>query len=541
MTDQNGKPVEAALSLALVNEALYSLYPEAAPSILDFFQSGSRRNAEFRNASTCGFDYVGRTTAVVKSIAEEKERLERRAKEIAKLAEMRASGGYGMGRDLFRARGEVAPSAPEMPGARLSNGGGGDFDQLKIQAESLGMASKLDDLAAQVVDQAEGKDGQQAVKPRKEVMEASRWVAPVITDAQGRAEVRMSLPESTTQWRLTARGCTRDSLVGQGTSSLITRKDFFVELMSPALVQEGDKMSFLAKIHNLTDFEGEVKVSLKLEGEQGFVAEQSVQVVGKSVTECVFDALEIPLVEAVTLSAEVRGGKHADSLELEVPVRPWGIEYASSAGGVATGNVHGVVSLPEGRDYSRQELEVSLSPSLRQALIDQALRGGMGSQADALLAAVSALEYATAHEAPGEEILVLRKRVQSLISALTATQNDDGSWGWQSVADLYHSCRSYWALALARQQGFPLQPDLLSKAEGYLGYRFSKLGANDNESKSMILHVLSVTGKADFAHLNRIHRERAGLSSNALARTAIAMSNMERGDFAKELVDLLEQ
>ena len=42
--------------------------------------------------------------------------------------------------------------------------------------------------------------------------------------------------------------------------------------------------------------------------------------------------------------------------------------------------------------------------------------------ANDLLAAVSALNYATAHDARAEEIRVLRERVQALASSLTSTQ-----------------------------------------------------------------------------------------------------------------------
>ena len=74
---------EAALSLALVNEALYALYPESTPNIKSFFQNSARRHAEFRLQSTCGFTYVGITRSVVKSIAQEKQRVQERATFLA--------------------------------------------------------------------------------------------------------------------------------------------------------------------------------------------------------------------------------------------------------------------------------------------------------------------------------------------------------------------------------------------------------------------------------------------------------------------------
>ena len=540
VTDQNDKPVQAALSVALVNEALYALYPESVPSILDFFQSGAHRNAEFRVASTCGFSYDGKTRAVVKSIHAEKERLASREREMRQLEKLRNEGGYGLGSDMFAGGGgnrrdlgrlELKEEVPgNMPAPAEPNS--------PIVEGAAKKAMSMDD-ASQAGAKADAKDAM--APPRKEIMSASRWVSPVITDAEGKAEVKIPLPESTTEWRLTARGCSKEALVGQAVSSLITRKEFFLELTTPVMAQEGDTMRFLAKIHNLTDHAGEVKLSLTVAGVKTAVSSKTVAIKGQSVTECLFDATDIPLAKSVKLTAEAQTGELSDALEIELPVRLWGMEFAGSAGGVSTGNADAVVSLPKDLKYNWQELEVGLSPSINNALMDFAMRGDGGSTADSLLAAVSALKYATEHNAGEENIRVLYERVQSLVASLTATQQDDGQWQWNGVSDLYLTCRSYWALALAGKAGIPLQPDLLGKTEASLNNTFSSLGAGDNDNKSLVLHALSITGKADFANLNRIYRERASLSNSALARTAVALINLERLDFAKDLVDLLEK
>ena len=77
MTDQVGKPVEAELSLALVNEALFAVFPDSLTPILDFFQKDARRFAEFHTGATCGFRYDGTTRPVAKAMTDEKERLAR--------------------------------------------------------------------------------------------------------------------------------------------------------------------------------------------------------------------------------------------------------------------------------------------------------------------------------------------------------------------------------------------------------------------------------------------------------------------------------
>ena len=538
VTDQNGDPVEAALSVSLVKEALYSLYPEQVPDILDFFQSGARRYTEFRIGSTCGFEYQGVSRPVVKSITEEAERLERKKSEVEQLQRFQSKNAMRYGNDAYDDFGEndsLGGTLNRSAGDGMGYGGRENAGAAapNVSDDPFAAADKYDG-------QQEGEDGKPAAEPRKEVMSASRWVAPVITDASGKATITIPLPESTTQWRLTARGCSKETLVGQATASLITRKDFFIELKTPVQLQEGDSMRFLAKLHNLTNFEGKVDVSLQLDDQE----QQTVTVDVKKylVTECLFDEQQIPLVKTLTLTATAQAGDAADKLVVELPVRPWGLPYVVSAGGTSTGNASGILALPKGVDPSWRELQITISPSIEQALVDLAINsGGTSVQADDLLASVAALDYAVAHKGRDEDIRELRKRVNRLVASLTSTQLDDGSWQWRGKADWYSTCRSYWALARASKSGSELQPDLLQKTEAFLKNYYGKLGTKNNEAKTVILHALSVTGKADFANLNRIYRERAGLSSNALARSAVAMINLKRNDFAKELVELLEK
>ena len=77
VTDQTGQPVAAELSLALVNEALFAVCPDATTPILDFFQKDARRHADFHTGATCGFRYAGTTRPVAKALTDENGRLAR--------------------------------------------------------------------------------------------------------------------------------------------------------------------------------------------------------------------------------------------------------------------------------------------------------------------------------------------------------------------------------------------------------------------------------------------------------------------------------
>jgi len=73
-TDQAGKPVEAELSLAVVDEALYARYRDALPKLADLFHQ--RRTGRFyMSGASNGFKYAAVTRATSDALRRERERL----------------------------------------------------------------------------------------------------------------------------------------------------------------------------------------------------------------------------------------------------------------------------------------------------------------------------------------------------------------------------------------------------------------------------------------------------------------------------------
>ncbi len=566
VTDQLGKPVVGELSLALIDEALFAAFPDRTPAILDFFQRDATRYAEFRLVSTCGFRYAATTRSVVKAYKDEQDRLARRDKENRNLAKLQADlsvSGLTRGRTKSSiALGPPPTTATTLPGSAFSL----DARQVPESSdEKLVPANGVRPKAADRIFFRSGRPTDDAdPQPRREMPEAGRWLPAVVTDATGKAVVEIPMPETTTQWRLTARACTVETLVGQATANVITRKDFFVAIKVPQILQEGDKVRVLARVHNLTDYAGPVELTLTLLGGDEMTAklvERKTKATIKANTsaEVLFAGVEIPLAAALKLQVTAKAGKHADALATVVPVRPWGLEFADHGGGVATGDAAVTVQLPDKRTYASKWMTVTVGPDLKRAVIDLALRqrpepigrcimpppypGGSFAGSD-LLAVTSALRYAKAVGAPRSDYERLRASARSLISALVVSQRSDGGWSWtggKGSTDWAVTAMSFWALSDAYRQNVGVNPDTLNKARSYLNNTFTRLAATDNDAKAVVLHALSVAGGADFSHANRMHRERHTLSPAALAYTAMTFANLKRGEFAGELLDVLAQ
>ena len=565
VTDQLGKGVRGELSLAVIDEALLAVYPDTTPKILDFFQRGAHRHAEFRLVSTCGFTYTAVTHKVVKAYKDEAERLARRAEEAKELDKLRrsvkrleAGARAGNGRRFDHKALREAPA-------------GLDRDQLRRPAPVKGApgAAPAKPPAARPRDGKKAK-APAAPRPRRELPEAGLWLGRIVTDNDGKAVVELPMPETTTQWRLTARGCTVETLVGETTAGVITRKDFFVEIKAPQHLQEGDSIRVLARVHNLTDFAGPVKLALTVFGGDdltGTLARKSASVkVGKKGTaEVVLPSVEVPLAAALKIRLAARAGKLADALEMTLPVRPWGLEFAADAGGVARNSSSVELELPKNRKYASKWMSITVGPDLKRSVIEMALsyrarpigiaagkwrscmppRRLMGSHAGSdLLAVAAAIRYAKAVNAPALEHQRLADRARALVASLVVSQRADGGWAWTGTkanTDWAATAMSFWALCQARDQGLVVHADAIAKAKAYLKSTFTRLSSGDNDAKAVILHALSADGAADFAHANRLHRERNRLSAAALAYTALAFVNLERNEFAGELLDVLDR
>jgi len=543
--DQLGRPVKAELSLALVDEALFALFPDRAPKILEFFQKGAVRRAMFRVAGSSGFRYEGRTRGVVKAFLEEEARKGRQADEKKQLEGLRKELAAGRRDKRYRGpAGEVPPGGrdpadtppPEAPG---------------------GPAARPDAPKARWGREVEDQLARQP-EARREVPEAGFWLPAIVTGDDGTAEVEVPMPGTTTKWRLTARGVSVETLVGEASAGVVTRKEFFVTIKAPASLSERDNVRVLARIHNLSEAEGAAELTLTVRGGPALdhtllERRATARIDRQGGAEVLFEAFEVPPELGLEIRVSARLGDRMDAIARPVVVRPWGVELVDHGGGTARSDAAVGLELPADRPYRSRWLTVTVGPSLERAVIEMALgtpirhRGAPpprfgGHAASDLLAVVRALEYARAVGAPVLDHERLRRRARALVGTLVVTQGQDGGWshGGQAHKDEFAlTARACWALSAARKAGLVVNANTLARAKEHLKNLFRSLQANDNDGKAMILHALSTSGDAEFAHANRLYRERTRMSLPALAHTALAFVNLGRKEIAGEILDVI--
>ncbi len=74
---------------------------------------------------------------------------------------------------------------------------------------------------------------------RREFPDSAYWRASLRTDADGKGQVQVTLPDNLTTWTMDARAATDDTLVGQSKTDIIATKDLLVRPVLPRFFIEG--------------------------------------------------------------------------------------------------------------------------------------------------------------------------------------------------------------------------------------------------------------------------------------------------------------
>ena len=128
-------------------------------------------------------------------------------------------------------------------------GGGAGTEALGKAAGELGEASKDIKVYAKRSESravlgrkggANQKAEAEQAPSRQRFVETAYWNPAVVTGKDGIGKVTFKAPLALSEYRFTARGVTgSDTLVGQSTADLAVRKDFFVDLKTPAALDRG--------------------------------------------------------------------------------------------------------------------------------------------------------------------------------------------------------------------------------------------------------------------------------------------------------------
>ncbi|MFB3065521.1 MAG: alpha-2-macroglobulin family protein, partial [Planctomycetota bacterium] len=369
------------------------------------------------------------------------------------------------------------------------------------------------------------------------------------TDASGKATVTVKMPENLTRWRAVARGISATTLVGETEASFVTRKDLLVRLSKPRFLTDRDTAESTGAVYNTTKQDMEVTSTLSAEGltVAGGAERKPVQVeAGRLLAQRW--TFEKPQPGRAKLTLEARAGRYGDAAESSLPVLAYGIPYRDGWAGSVEQSAVIPVDLPDTAIDGATRLFVSIAPSVDATVVDavtwlEAFPYGCVEQTvNRFLPALMAERALRRMRSPDAARLNrIREVVEAGLRRLQRAQNPDGSFGWwpgDRAGDPYITALALWGMAEANRGGYRLPGNLLNGVTQAL-QRMSP--ALDDEARCFVQCALAVAGRAQLDALNRLYRNRFGLSAGAKALLCIAHDRAGRRFQADELRTLLAQ
>ncbi len=527
--DADLRPVDARLVVSVVDEALLRHYPENLPDLLQTFYT-PRPEGEIDTVSSNTHRFSG----VEAQIVERAEVLQKEGSAAMAALSERRKVMTEKATDRFAKMARVVPGLSARGSVGSGYGAGG-----------LGMAGR--GVGGGGVGYGAGKAVVVGGAPlRQYFTDTAAFRADLKTGPDGVASVVFRLPDAITTWRVTTRGVTRDTQLGENRTKIPSRAPFWAELVLPEEAEEGDRLQPVVRLYNETKQELDVQVALTSSGKK---ESRKAKVPHHQTVDVVFPEVAVPdgaSGKKISFLAAAAAGDFGDRLLKKVPVRPRGIHERVAASGHLRGTLTRTLELADG--LTSPEMEIRFDARMTHLFLAERLDPVLfGDRPEAALVALNLLELLGINR-PGPMPDMVRARLRRALIHLMAVQRSDGGWGWCRGApspSLLVTAGAVRALARVRPHAgsiawnFPQAK--FDSAVAVLKSGLTDLPADDWMRRSAVLFALSHLGKehVPFVHLHRLHRLRANLPLGAQALLGLTWVRLQRPEKAGEVAEVM--
>jgi uncharacterized protein YfaS (alpha-2-macroglobulin family) len=317
------------------------------------------------------------------------------------------------------------------------------------------------------------------IRTRQNFDALATFAPAVPTDSNGRASIKVTLPDSLTRYRVMVVAVAGGKQFGGNESNITARLPLMVRPSAPRFLNFGDKIELPVLVQNQTNAPMDVDVAVRVSN-----AELTAGA-GRRVTVQANDRVEVRFpvsaARAGTARFQIAGvsGKWADAAEIELPVwTPATTEAFATYGEIDQGAIVQPVKAPSDAIAQFGGLEISTSSTELQALTDGFIYlvsypFECSEQLSSRVLAVAALrDVLTAFKAKGlPEPKDLMDAVARDIKRLESRQSDDGGFGFWRRGDQawpYVSIHVAHAIQRAKEKGFEVPASMLDRSKKYL-------------------------------------------------------------------------
>ena len=393
-----------------------------------------------------------------------------------------------------------------------------------------------------------GGDGAGLGNPRSNFPDTAKWIASLLTDANGEAVAAIPLPDNLTSWRLTAKAVTADTQVGETHVNVTTQQDIIVRPLLPRALTAGDRVELSAIVHNYSESQGEIVVGLQVTLLQvNSAATQTVTLAPGEQRIVGWTATAVEAGEAqVIVWAESAGGR--DAVKLPLPIQPLAIPDVETKIGEFTGEFSTGVVWPSdalGLSTVKIELSRSIAGSMMNGL--EYLTGyPYGCVEQTMSKALPNAVVGRAFHQLGLGNLTLQAdlppKINASLQRLYGFQHNDGGWGWwfDDATDAYQTAWVVFGLAMTQEAGYEVDSGVIRRGVDWLAANLqTPYPAVDIRTRAFALYAMSVAGYGDLDSTRALVKQAGQLDTFSRAALALALHTLGATEDASQMLDLL--
>jgi uncharacterized protein YfaS (alpha-2-macroglobulin family) len=393
---------------------------------------------------------------------------------------------------------------------------------------------------------------------RKNFKDTAFWQPNVVTGADGKATVKVDLPDNLTTWRATARGITADTKVGATKYKVVARKDVIMRLETPRFVTQGDTVTLSGIVHNYLNADKATQISLEVNGAQLQNSGKQTVTITKQGEQRIDWQISAPNVGEIKLLAKALTDTESDAVELPLTVVPRGLhQVKNESAAFSDENAEKTFSLnlPQNADARARNFKIEVAPSVAGTLFGAldyltaypygCTEQTMSSFLPNVIVTQALKNVKTSSIKDSND---LPKKVQKGMDRLYAYQHNDGGWGWwkDDQSDPFMTAYVVSGLTLAKQNGY--EPDENRVASGreklkqMLDSGTTEAGTQiDLETRSFMVYALEESGGSDGRYVEKIVNERNNLQPYGRALLALTLKQRKDDKRARDVADEIER
>jgi uncharacterized protein YfaS (alpha-2-macroglobulin family) len=395
---------------------------------------------------------------------------------------------------------------------------------------------------------ADFKNEGEMVEPliRKLFKDTAYWQPNVVTGADGKANVKVELPDNLTTWRATARAVTADTRVGSAASKIVERKDVIIRLAMPRFMTSGDTVTLSGIAHNYLNADKTTQISLSVNGAQLLDPPTQTVTIPKNGEHRINWRVNAAQTGDVTLLAKALTDTESDAVELQIPVVPRGLKQTVGEAATLAGDGDAertiTLNLPNNADPRARTLRVEAAPSVAATLfgaLDYLTGYPYGcveqTMSQFLPTVIVANTLRDVEQASIRDTNNIGKKVRKGTERLYNFQHEDGGWGWwkDDPTDPWMTAYVVDGLTMASRAGYQTDDARVEKGRGKLSGLLDA-GKNDDgknidmETRAYMVYALNVSGGVNPRYLEELFTNRGRLQP--YARALLALTLKQRGD-----------